>query len=198
MGTLPVHADTIALICNLKTGYISPQYHVVFDNSFETVYADEDTTSEAWETYVFSTSFRLSLNKASHHPGYQMNGSRQKNSPRLSPDKGVRKYPAVDDYTKICTPKKRPKTSNTNLLSKHLSPPLLRSTFLKQGRHCWTHDKVNKEDRTLDTVTHHPTSFPGNQYSPTHESSQSATMQKSLTSCTSRAVEHLLGLRTIL
>jgi hypothetical protein len=47
MGTLPVHADTIALICNLKTGYILPQYHVVFDDSFETVYADEDTTPEA-------------------------------------------------------------------------------------------------------------------------------------------------------
>jgi hypothetical protein len=98
------------------------------------------------KTYVFSTSFRLSLNKASHHPGYQMNGSRQKNSPQLSPDKGVRKYPAVDGYTKICTPKKLPKTSNTNLLSKDLSPPLLWSTFLKQGRHRWTHNKQGRQN----------------------------------------------------
>ena len=35
MGTSPVHAETIALVRNLKTGYISPQYHTVFDDSFE-------------------------------------------------------------------------------------------------------------------------------------------------------------------
>jgi hypothetical protein len=98
------------------------------------------------KTYASSTSFRPSLNKASHPPGYQMNGSHQKNSPWISPDKGVRMYPAVDGYTKICTPRKLPKTSNTNLLSEHPSPPLLRSTLLKQGRHRWIHDKQGRQN----------------------------------------------------
>jgi hypothetical protein len=96
--------------------------------------------------YASSTSFRLSLNKASHPPGYQANGFHQKNSPQFSPDKGVRKYPAVDGYTKIFTPRKPLKTSNTNLRSKHLSPPLLRSTFLKQGRHRWIPDKQGRQN----------------------------------------------------
>ena len=58
MGTSPVHAETIALVRNLKTGYISPQYHVVFDDSFETVYADEDTTPDAWENLCIFNKFQ--------------------------------------------------------------------------------------------------------------------------------------------
>ena len=49
MGASPVHAETVALVRNLSTGYISPQYHVVFDDKFETVYADEDSEPPEWE-----------------------------------------------------------------------------------------------------------------------------------------------------
>ena len=49
LGSSPVHAETVALICNLSTGYLSPQYHVVFDDKFETVYADEDSEPPEWE-----------------------------------------------------------------------------------------------------------------------------------------------------
>ena len=31
------HASSVGLICNLRTGYISPQFHVVYDNSFQTI-----------------------------------------------------------------------------------------------------------------------------------------------------------------
>lgn len=37
MGVSPVHAETVGLVRNLHTGYISPQYHLVFDDWFETV-----------------------------------------------------------------------------------------------------------------------------------------------------------------
>jgi hypothetical protein len=148
------------------------------------------------KTYASSTSFRLSLNKASNPSGYQMNGSHQKNSPRLSPDKGVRKYPAVNVYTKICIPKKLPKTSNTNLLSKRLSPPLLQSTFLKQGRHRWILDKQGRQNIGYSHASPH--FLPRKPIFPNHESSQSVTTQKFLTSCSPRTVEHLLCLQTIL
>ena len=49
LGASPVHAETVALVRNLSTGYISPQYHVVFDDKFETVYADEDSEPPEWE-----------------------------------------------------------------------------------------------------------------------------------------------------
>ena len=64
MGNSPVHADTIALIRNLKTGYISPQYHVVFDDSFEMVYADEDTTPDAWENLCIFNKFQAEFEQS--------------------------------------------------------------------------------------------------------------------------------------
>jgi hypothetical protein len=40
MGASPLHAITVALTINLQAGSITPQFHVVFDNFFETVYSD--------------------------------------------------------------------------------------------------------------------------------------------------------------
>ena len=37
LGHSPAHAGNVALVLNLKTGHVSPQYHVVFDDDFSTV-----------------------------------------------------------------------------------------------------------------------------------------------------------------
>lgn len=37
LGHSPYHAGSIALILNLTTGHVSPQYHVVFDDDFTTI-----------------------------------------------------------------------------------------------------------------------------------------------------------------
>ena len=37
VGHSPVHAGTIALILNPRTGHVSPQYHVVFDDQYTTL-----------------------------------------------------------------------------------------------------------------------------------------------------------------
>ena len=34
LGHSPFHAGSVALVFNLTTGHVSPQYHVVFDNDF--------------------------------------------------------------------------------------------------------------------------------------------------------------------
>ncbi len=34
------HLSTVALVCNLHTGHVSLQYHVVFDDKFESVFHD--------------------------------------------------------------------------------------------------------------------------------------------------------------
>jgi hypothetical protein len=39
---LRTHSSTVALVRNLHTGYVSPQYHVVFDDKFETVFCDTE------------------------------------------------------------------------------------------------------------------------------------------------------------
>lgn len=38
MGLSPLHASTVGVVRNLKTGRLSPQYHVVYDDKFETVH----------------------------------------------------------------------------------------------------------------------------------------------------------------
>ena len=49
MGVSPLHAESVAVVCNLHTGYLSPQFHVVFDDKFETVYADENDPLPEWD-----------------------------------------------------------------------------------------------------------------------------------------------------
>jgi hypothetical protein len=46
LGFSTEHSSTVALVRNLHTGYVSPQYHVVFDDKFETVFNDGKTSAE--------------------------------------------------------------------------------------------------------------------------------------------------------
>ena len=48
MGYSPVHAQSVGLIQNLRTGYISPQFHCVYDDWFETVIASTDEPPPQW------------------------------------------------------------------------------------------------------------------------------------------------------
>ena len=54
------HSSTVALIQNLHTGYISPQYHVVFDGKFKTVFNDGKTPEEIDK--LEETRFRETVN----------------------------------------------------------------------------------------------------------------------------------------
>ena len=49
MGQSKLHASTVALVRNLHTGYISPQYHTIFDVLFTTVHCDDTTPPQDWE-----------------------------------------------------------------------------------------------------------------------------------------------------
>jgi hypothetical protein len=42
LGQSPVHARSVALILNIQTGLVSPQFHVAFDDLFETVNRPDD------------------------------------------------------------------------------------------------------------------------------------------------------------
>ena len=46
LGFSRVHSSTVALVRNLHTGHVSPQYHVVFDDKFETVFNDGKSSEE--------------------------------------------------------------------------------------------------------------------------------------------------------
>ena len=52
LGPSPSHAHTVALILNPRTGHVSPQFHVKFDNFFETVGnspTDMDISEPEWK-----------------------------------------------------------------------------------------------------------------------------------------------------
>ena len=50
VGHSPCHAGTVALVLNLASGLVSPQYHVVFDDKFSTVpYLASATPPSNWE-----------------------------------------------------------------------------------------------------------------------------------------------------
>ena len=56
VGRSPYHAGSVALVLNPRTGYVSPQYHVVFDDDFTTVpfmYSQE--ISPHWKALVKSS-----------------------------------------------------------------------------------------------------------------------------------------------
>ena len=53
LGRSPCHAGNVALVLNPRTGHISPQYHVVFDDDFTTVSSmREGTVPNSWGELV--------------------------------------------------------------------------------------------------------------------------------------------------
>ena len=54
LGQSPIHNRNVALVLNIHTGYVSPQFHVKFDESFRTVQQDK------WNvTWLSSTGFMV-------------------------------------------------------------------------------------------------------------------------------------------
>ena len=51
LGFLRVHSSTVALVRNLHTGHISPQYNVVFDDKLQTIFNDEKTEEQQDSIY---------------------------------------------------------------------------------------------------------------------------------------------------
>ena len=69
LGRSPNHAQSVALVLNLATGLVSPQFHLKFDDLFETV-KDHDTYPNRWKV---ATRFRQEgrkerKGKAKEHP----------------------------------------------------------------------------------------------------------------------------------
>jgi hypothetical protein len=66
VGHSPMHASTVGLIRNLQTGSITPQFHLVYDDYFETVHSRDDQEPESWNELLrfnrFQTDFDADVN----------------------------------------------------------------------------------------------------------------------------------------
>lgn len=68
LGWSPLHASNVALVRNLTTGCILPQFHVVFDNWFETVYCDEgEEEPPIWDVIVTTSQFTANIDPEELH-----------------------------------------------------------------------------------------------------------------------------------
>ena len=54
LGVSPHHSSTVHLVLNPATGNVSPQYHVVFDDTFSTVFSDGAFTESVWDSLLVS------------------------------------------------------------------------------------------------------------------------------------------------
>lgn len=72
LGFSDLHSSTIGLVRNLRTGFISPQYHIVYDEMFSTVTSPAPIPSsisfweDLWE-HLFRTSRDLYLDADDYH-----------------------------------------------------------------------------------------------------------------------------------
>ena len=72
VGPSPLHASTVGLILNPRTNRISPQFHVIYDDYFETVSYGSDLPKHKWEDLVLENFEKIDLE---HDP----NGSQYDN-----------------------------------------------------------------------------------------------------------------------
>ena len=79
----------MALVLNIHTGYVSLQFHVKFDEAFQTVHQDK------WNaTWLTSTGFTRQTNKVSHNEDTKTPGKRRKPLEcQPFPDEEIRDHP---------------------------------------------------------------------------------------------------------
>ena len=58
VGVSPLHSSHVGLIKHLRTNNISPQFHVVYDDFFETVHAEDDQAPSSWPELLQFQTFR--------------------------------------------------------------------------------------------------------------------------------------------
>jgi hypothetical protein len=61
MGASKMHSSTVGLVRNLQTGSITPQFHLVFDDFFETVNSTEEEEPKEWEDLVVFNQYKNDL-----------------------------------------------------------------------------------------------------------------------------------------
>ena len=59
LGASPLYASTVVLVRNLKTGKNIPQFHLVFDEYFDTLHVVEDKEPPVWSELITFQSFKI-------------------------------------------------------------------------------------------------------------------------------------------
>ena len=120
LGRSPYHASSVALVYNPRTGHVSPQYHVTFDNNFSTLACLRNRTVPThWEQLVCSDTL-LSTHEAFDASDYwtkdsfddeggtgnDWDGSSNESGPQVSPTTSVEDHgrPVATSSTELVPP----------------------------------------------------------------------------------------------
>jgi hypothetical protein len=68
MGVSSQHASSVHLVRNLQTSLITPQYHLVFDDFFETIFLDGEQEPSVWPDLVVFQSFANDFDVEGYRP----------------------------------------------------------------------------------------------------------------------------------
>ena len=127
LGPSPSHAWTVALVLNPRTGHVSPQFHVKFDDFFETVGnspTDMDTPEPEWK---YLSSFVLKK-------GVADKGSKGALVNLLTPQRGATKVthdpapPQIPDASPMDQQLDEPTMEPFNEADDNATPPLPTNT----------------------------------------------------------------------
>ena len=85
LGQSPIHARSVALVLNLQTGMVSPQYHVQFDASFRTMrtHLSSDMPQSLWQEktgFISTTSEGVSIEFTAHNSSNKHEARRGNNA----------------------------------------------------------------------------------------------------------------------
>jgi hypothetical protein len=68
VGVSPMHASTVGLVRILQTGSITPQFHVIYDDFFETVHSKEEEEPKEWSELLQFNRFKSDFDDEAYVP----------------------------------------------------------------------------------------------------------------------------------
>ena len=72
VGFSPLHSSMVGLVRNLRTGNISPQFHVVYNDYFETVHLDPNQVPSVWPELIVFQSYRSDIEEDDEFYRYEL------------------------------------------------------------------------------------------------------------------------------
>ena len=116
LGQSPIHNRNVALVLNIHTGYLSPQFHVKFDEFFRTVLQDK------WDaTWLTSTGFIKPSNRISHEEDSKTQSKRRKSTEQQPiPNGKIQNHPGKRQMVAVVA--KEPSRHQMSLASNQQRP----------------------------------------------------------------------------
>ncbi len=124
VGASPLHASTVGLIRNLNTHRISPQFHCVYDNGFDTVHSVEGEPPAEWPQMFIFNRFRSDYDDTDFVPELADEWLTPiEVTARQQLERAQRQADPQDGRTPVPAPQRAPDISDQDPTSPQRAPP---------------------------------------------------------------------------